>query len=185
MRAWAICKLKAGLAPCEGLIAKLGFASSRPCIGIVLAHPARNTIRLLCSSLSSSPSVQDLASQRRTNTFRRLLFGLCNCQPSPACVMKGSCASVGRTLVQLPHLKVSQLRKFQVPETNLGSVGPPLTASGLQLPILEFSINSQESFKHWKLILGLWTFLLSLQYQMPALSKILKIQAQDTNISGW
>ena len=87
MQALAICKLKAGLAPCEGLIAKLGFASSRPCIGIVPAHPARNTIRLLCSSLSSSPSVQDLASQRRTNTFRRLLFGLCNCQPSlTACV---------------------------------------------------------------------------------------------------
>ena len=44
--------------PCEGLIAKLTCLCLRPiqppCIGIVLAHPARNTIRLLCSSLQSS-----------------------------------------------------------------------------------------------------------------------------------
>ena len=124
MRAWAICKLKAGLAPCEGLIAKLGFASSRPCIGIVLAHPARNTIRLLCSSLSSSPSVQDLASQRRTNTFRWLLFGLCNCQPSPACVMKGSCASVGRTLVQLPHFESFAIEKVSSARNQSWECGP-------------------------------------------------------------
>ena len=116
--------------PCEGLIAKLA------CFACPIQTLHRNSPHTPGPEynppfVQPEQPVQDLASQRRTNTFRRLLFGFCNWHwPSlPACVMKGSCPSVGRTglsLVQLPHLQVLQLRKFQVPETNLGSVRLPL-----------------------------------------------------------
>ena len=75
----------------------LGFASSRPCIGIVglLTHPAPNTIRLLCS-LSSRCRIW-LHKGERIHSV-----GFCSAFATGmpalgACVMKGSCASVGRT----------------------------------------------------------------------------------------
>ena len=113
---------------CEGLIAKLPWL----CLLIQslhrnrsLSHPAQNTIPLLCRA--RPVPVQDFASQRRTNTFRRLLFGLCNSGSLP-CVRDERFVCECRTnrpasppsppptspQVHLPHNSVlSQLRKFR------------------------------------------------------------------------
>ena len=136
--AWAlaICKLEAG-GSMWGLIAKLAWLcliqtlhrNSRP------AHtpgPEYNP-----PFVQPEQSVQDLASQRRTNTFRRLLFGLCNWHGSPGCVRDERFVCECRTNRQS-------------------------TSSLVQLP-LSCNFRNWESLKHQKPILGMWAHLLLLQ----------------------
>ena len=120
--------------PCEDwLQSLLGFASSRPCIGIVglLTHPAPNTIRLLCS-LSSRCRIW-LHKGERIHSV-----GFCSAfaTASPGCVRDERFVCECRTNRQS-------------------------TSSLVQLP-LSSNFRNWESFKHQKPILGMWAHLLLL-----------------------